>query len=157
MTEELLTLTSDIVAAHVSHNHVPSAELPALIRSTYEALQGLSRPAEIETPAPVPAVPIRASVKPDYLVCLEDGKKVTMLKRYLRTNFDMTPADYRAKWGLPKDYPMVTPNYAEKRRALAHSIGLGQKRTANASKSREAASEAPALNPRRKTLGIATA
>ena len=134
MTEELLALTGDIVTAHVSHNAVSTAELPALIRATFEALQKLGEPAEPQAPVQQPAVSIRASVKPDYLVCLEDGKKQTMLKRYLRTNFDMSPDDYRAKWGLPKDYPMVAPNYAEKRRTLAHSIGLGQRRAGKATK-----------------------
>ncbi len=129
MTEELLALTGDIVAAHVSHNNVATAELPTLIRATFEALQKLGEPAAPELPVQQPAVSIRASVKPDYLVCLEDGKKLTMLKRYLRTNFNMSPDDYRVKWGLPRDYPMVAPNYAEKRRTLAHSIGLGRKVT----------------------------
>ena len=128
MTEELLALTGDIVAAHVSHNVVDTAELPALIRATFEALQKLGEPATPEAPVQEPAVSIRASVKPDYLVCLEDGKKLTMLKRHLRTNFDMSPDDYRAKWGLPRDYPMTAPNYTEKRRTLAHSIGLGQRK-----------------------------
>ena len=127
MTEELLVLTSDIVSAHVSHNAVGTAELPALIRVTFEALQKLGESAAPAAPAQEPAVSIRTSVKPDYLVCLEDGKKLTMLKRYLRTNYDMSPDDYRAKWRLPREYPMVAPNYAEKRRALAHSIGLGRK------------------------------
>jgi predicted transcriptional regulator len=130
MTEELLAVTGDIVAAHVSHNAVSTAELPTLIRATFEALQKLGQPAAPEQPAQQPPVSIRASVKPDYLVCLEDGKKLTMLKRYLRANFDMSPDDYRAKWGLPRDYPMVAPNYAEKRRTLAHSIGLGQRKAA---------------------------
>lgn len=134
MTEELLALTGDIVAAHVSHNAVSTTELPDLIRVIFEALQKLGEPAERQAPVQQPAVSIRASVKPDYLVCLEDGKKLTMLKRYLRTNFDMSPDDYRAKWGLPKDYPMVAPNYAEKRRTLAHSIGLGQRKAGKAAK-----------------------
>ena len=84
-------------------------------------------PAAVAPEKVTPAVSIRSSIKPDYLVCLEDGKKLTMLKRYLSTNFNMTPDDYRAKWGLPKDYPMVAPNYAERRRALAHAVGLGRK------------------------------
>ncbi len=127
MTDELLVLTTDIVSAHVSHNNVSNADLPHLIRSTFDALRKLGTEPEPEAPVQEPAVSIRASVKPDYLVCLEDGKKLTMLKRYLRTNFGMSPQEYRAKWNLPADYPMVAPNYAEKRRTLAHSIGLGRK------------------------------
>jgi predicted transcriptional regulator len=156
MTEDLLALTRDIVTVHVSHNSVPSAELPALIRSTFEALQKLGQAAAPEVPAQQPAVSIRASVKPDYLVCLEDGKKLTMLKRYLRTNYDMSPDDYRAKWGLPRDYPMVAPNYAEKRRTLAQSIGLGRRK---AGKTAEAVAEpvVAVVKPGRKKLGIAAA
>lgn len=127
MNETLITLTSDIVAAHVSNNDVAVADLPTLITNVYSALAGLGEPVEVEEPKPQPAVAIRNSVKPDYIVCLEDGKKLKMLKRYLRTNFDMTPEDYRARWGLPADYPMVAPNYAEKRRDLAKKIGLGRK------------------------------
>lgn len=125
--ETLVTLTADIVSAHVSNNNITQAELPELIGSVFAALSGLEAPAE---PAPVrqkPAVSIRTSVKPDYIICLEDGKKLKMLKRYLRTNFDMSPDEYRRKWGLPSDYPMVAPDYSEKRRKLAHMIGLGRK------------------------------
>lgn len=123
----LIDLTSDIVAAHVSNNVVPVSELPELISSVFNALAGLGAPAEPEEAKPEPAVSIRSSVKPDYIVCLEDGKKLKMLKRYLRTNFDMTPDQYRARWGLPADYPMVAPNYAGHRRDLAKRIGLGRK------------------------------
>ena len=127
MSETLITLTSDIVAAHVSNNNVDVSEVPELITAVYGALAGLGgEEAEEETP-PEPAVSIRSSVKPDYIVCLEDGKKLKMLKRYLRTNYDMTPEEYRARWNLPADYPMVAPNYAEKRRELAKKIGLGRK------------------------------
>lgn len=125
--ETLVTLTADIVAAHVSNNSVAISDIPLVIRSVHEALSGLSSNAEPEREAQQPAVSVRASVKPDYIVCLEDGKKLTMLRRYLMTNFGMTPDEYRAKWNLPKDYPMVAPNYAEKRRALAKQIGLGTK------------------------------
>ena len=125
--ETLITLTSDIVAAHVSNNSVAVEEVPQLITSIYGALSGLGGPEEAEEERPEPAVSIRASVKPDYLVCLEDGKKLKMLKRYLRTNYDMSPEEYRARWDLPADYPMVAPNYAEKRRELAKKIGLGRK------------------------------
>lgn len=127
MKETLITLTSDIVAAHLSNNSVDVGEVPELITNVYGALAGLGQDAEPEEVRPEPAVSIRASVKPDYIVCLEDGKKLKMLKRYLRTNFDMTPEEYRARWDLPADYPMVAPNYAEKRRDLAKKIGLGRK------------------------------
>ena len=127
MKETLITLTSDIVAAHLSNNNVDVEAVPGLITNVYNALSGLGEEAEVEEERPEPAVSIRASVKPDYIVCLEDGKKLKMLKRYLRTNYDMTPEEYRARWGLPADYPMVAPNYAEKRRDLAKKIGLGRK------------------------------
>lgn len=125
MNETLITLTSDIVAAHVSNNDVAVTDVPALITNVYNALVNLGEKVEIEEPKP--AVAIRNSVKPDHIVCLEDGKELKMLKRYLRTNYNMTPEDYRARWGLPADYPMVAPNYAEKRRDLAKKIGLGRK------------------------------
>jgi len=127
MSEELLTLTADIVSSHLSNNSVAVADVPALIQSVYEALNKAGQPAQAETPKAEPAVSIRTSVKPDYIVCLEDGKKLKMLKRYLRTNYDMSPEDYRSKWGLPRDYPMVAPNYAEQRRGLAQKIGLGRR------------------------------
>ena len=127
MKEMLITLTSDIVAAHVSNNDVAVADVTALITNVYTALAGLGEPVEVEEPKPQPAVAIRNSIKPDYIVCLEDGKKLKMLKRYLRTNFNMSPEEYRARWGLAADYPMGAPNYAEKRRDLAQKIGLGRK------------------------------
>ena len=131
MSEDFLALTSDIVIAHLNHNRVEPAALPDLIRSTYAALTTLGQAAATPAPAaPVPAVPIRASVKPDHLVCLEDGRKLTMLKRYLRATYDMSPEDYRAKWGLPADYPMVAPSYSDRRRAIAADIGLGRTRAA---------------------------
>ena len=125
--ETLITLTSDIVAAHVSNNDVTVDSVPELITNVYSALSGLGDDGEADDTPPEPAVSIRASVKPDYIVCLEDGKKLKMLKRYLRTNYDMTPEEYRARWNLPADYPMVAPNYAAKRRDLAKKIGLGRK------------------------------
>lgn len=125
---ELLTLTADIVAAHVAHNRVTVGELTELIGKVHGALSGLGEVIEPVSADQKPAVSVRASIKPDHLVCLEDGKKLTMLKRYLRTNYDMTPQEYRAKWKLPADYPMVAPDYAEKRRTLAKAIGLGRKR-----------------------------
>lgn len=123
--ETLITLTSDIVAAHVSNNSVGVDELPRLIGNVYNALAGLGGEVKNEA-TPEPAVSIRASIKPDHIVCLEDGKKLKMLKRYLRTNYDMSPEEYRARWNLPADYPMVAPNYADKRRELAVKIGLGR-------------------------------
>lgn len=129
MNETLITLASDIVAAHVSNNSVSVDDLPALISSVYGALAGLGKTVVVEAVRPEPAVSIRASIKPDYIVCLEDGKKLKMLKRHLMTHYQMTPDDYRRRWGLPADYPMVAPNYAEKRRELAKKIGLGRKPT----------------------------
>ena len=127
---DLIGLTADIVSAHVSHNNVAAADVPTLIRAVHEALGKVGQPVVEVAPAPEPAVSIRASIKPDYLVCLEDGKKLKMLKRYLRTNYNMSPEEYRAKWGLPKDYPMVAPSYRETRSALAHQIGLGRNKPA---------------------------
>ena len=127
MSETLITLTSDIVAAHVSNNNVDVDVLPSLITNVFGALAGLGKEEEKEEPRPDPAVSMRASIKPDYIVCLEDGKKLKMLKRHLMTHYQMTPDDYRRRWGLPSDYPMVAPNYAEKRRELAKKIGLGRK------------------------------
>ncbi len=128
---DLIALTADIVAAQVSNNAVPSGELPELIASVHAALAKTGTVEVSEAARAEPAVSIRASIKPDYLVCLEDGKKLKMLKRYLRTNYDMSPEDYRAKWGLSRDYPMVAPAYAETRRGLAHAIGLGRKKVAS--------------------------
>jgi predicted transcriptional regulator len=124
--ETLIALTSDIVAAHVTNNKVEVADVPTLIQNVFGALKGLGASDPIEE-RPEPAVSIRASVKPDYLVCLEDGKRMKMLKRYLMTQYGMTPDQYRQRWNLPADYPMVAPEYAEKRRALAKDIGLGRK------------------------------
>jgi len=127
-SEMLITLTSDIVAAHVSNNSVAVSDLPQLIQNVHTALAGLSATPAAPEVKLEPAVSVRASVKPDYIVCLEDGKKLKMLKRHLMTHYNMTPEDYRAKWNLPADYPMVAPNYAEQRRSLAKKIGLGTKR-----------------------------
>ncbi|OBX20896.1 transcriptional regulator [Erythrobacter sp. QSSC1-22B] len=126
-SEMLITLTSDIVAAHVSNNSVSVDEVPTLISKIYGALVELGTKDEPVEERPEPAVSIRASVKPDYIVCLEDGKKFKMLKRHLMTRYNMTPDDYRARWNLPADYPMVAPNYAATRRDLAKKIGLGRK------------------------------
>ena len=124
----LLALTADIVAAHVSNNSVAVNDLPNLIQNVHAALSGISGASAAPEPKPEPKVSIRASIKPDYIVCLEDGKKLKMLKRHLMTYYNMTPDQYRQKWGLSADYPMVAPNYAEQRRTLAKSIGLGTKR-----------------------------
>ena len=126
--DTLLTLTADIVAAHVSNNSVAVNDLPTLIQNVHSALTGISSNSAAPEAKPEPKVSIRSSVKPEYIVCLEDGKKQKMLKRHLMTNHGMTPDEYRQKWGLAADYPMVAPNYAEQRRALAKSIGLGTKR-----------------------------
>jgi predicted transcriptional regulator len=126
--DSLLTLTADIVAAHVSNNSVAVNDLPSLIQNVHGALTGISGSASAPEPKPEPKVSIRSSVKPDFIVCLEDGKRLKMLKRHLMTHYNMTPDQYRQKWGLSADYPMVAPNYAEQRRALAKSIGLGTKR-----------------------------
>jgi predicted transcriptional regulator len=126
--DTLLTLTADIVAAHVSNNSVAVNDLPILIQNVHAALNGISGRSSAPEPKPEPKVPIRSSIKPDYIVCLEDGKRLKMLKRHLMTHYNLTPDQYRQKWGLSPDYPMVAPNYAEQRRALAKSIGLGTKR-----------------------------
>lgn len=128
MNETLITLTSDIVAAHVSNNSVGVDELPVLISNVYGALAGLGHAASEPEAAPLkPAVSLRASVKPDKIVCLDCGAELQMLKRHLMTHHNMTPEDYKARWNLPADYPLVAPNYADKRRDLAKKIGLGRK------------------------------
>ncbi len=126
--ETLITLTADIVSAHVSNNSVALGDVSSLIQNVHNALLGLGAKVEEAPVRPEPKVSVRSSVKPDYIVCLEDGKKLKMLKRHLMTHYQMTPDEYRAKWGLGSDYPMVAPNYAEQRRSLAKKIGLGTKR-----------------------------
>ncbi len=128
LQETLIALTADIVAAHVSNNSVAVSDLPVLIANVHGALTGLGTPVIEPEVKQEPAVSIRSSIKPDFIVCLEDGKKLKMLKRHLMTHYKMTPEQYRAKWNLPADYPMVAPNYAEQRRTLAKKIGLGTKR-----------------------------
>ena len=130
MTEEaeavdLLGLTTEIVAAHVSNNQVSVEELPVLISQVYRSLASIGNAPEPVAEKPQPAVSVKRSVHPDYIVCLEDGKKLKMLKRHLKTSYNMTPEDYRERWGLPPDYPMVAPNYALQRSRLAKEIGLG--------------------------------
>ncbi len=124
---ELLSLTAAIVSSHVSNNLVATGDLPTLIENVYAALTAAGAPNSAETASPVPAVSIKRSVTPDFIICLEDGKKLKLLKRHLRDAFGMTPDVYRAKWRLPADYPMVAPNYAAHRRSLALKIGLGRK------------------------------
>lgn len=126
--DTLLTLTADIVAAHVSNNSVAVNDLPNLIQNVHSALTGISGSASAVEEKQEPKVSIRSSIKPDAIACLECGSRQKMLKRHLMTNHQMTPVDYRQKWGLQSDYPMVAPNYAEQRRTLAKSIGLGTKR-----------------------------
>lgn len=122
-------LTAEIVCAYVGNNAVPASEIPALIKQVHAALSEASATASApDAPAPEPAVPVNRSITPDYLVCLEDGKKFKSLKRHLRTSYNMTPEEYREKWGLRPDYPMVAPNYAAERSKLAKKIGLGQGR-----------------------------
>jgi predicted transcriptional regulator len=128
LQETLITLTADIVAAHVSNNSVAVSDLPVLIANVHGALPGLGGAAPAPEVKQEPAVSVRSSIKPDFIVCLEDGKKLKMLKRHLMTHYQLTPEQYRAKWNLPADYPMVAPNYAEQRRTLAKKIGLGTKR-----------------------------
>ena len=127
MTETLITLTSDIVAAHVSNNSVAVDDVPTLISNVYAALIGLEGGGAAEEIRPDPAVSIRSSIKKDHIVCLDCGKKMKMLKRHLSTEHDMTPDEYRQRWDLAADYPMVAPDYADTRRDLAKKIGLGRK------------------------------
>ena len=124
---KLLELTSEIVSAHVSNNHVPASDLAETISTVFTKLSGLGVAEGAPAGALVPAVPIKKSVQDDYIICLEDGKHLKMLKRHLSTSFGLTPDEYRAKWGLPYDYPMVAPAYARKRQKLAKQIGLGRK------------------------------
>jgi predicted transcriptional regulator len=127
-SSQLVELSADIVSAYVSHNALSASDIPKLIASVHATLTGLGGIVEAETAVELrPAVSIKKSITPDYLICLEDGKKFKSLKRHLRTEFDMSPEEYRAKWGLPVDYPMVAPTYSEARSRLAKTIGLGRK------------------------------
>lgn len=126
--DDLLRMAVDVVAAYLSNNQVATTQIPEIIHSVFNSLTSLETDAiELPTDLPKPAAPIRKSVTPDYIICLEDGKKLKMLKRHLRTNYNMSPDDYRAKWNLPADYPMVAPNYAKQRSDFAKKIGLGKK------------------------------
>lgn len=138
--EDVLGLTTEIVSAYVSNNAMAAADIPSLIKSVYSTLSGLEKGEDAALADLTPAVPIKKSVTPEFIICLEDGKKLKMLKRYLRSQYGMTPEEYRARWGLPLDYPMVAPNYAAQRSKLAKQIGLG----------RVSAAAAPAPRGRRK-------
>src|SRR6201987_4747212 len=138
--EELLRMTADVVAAYVLNNTFTAAQLAPVINAVYNSLKSLEgQPAEAPPEPLKPAVPVRKSVTPDYLICLEDGKKLKMLKRHLRSTYNMTPDEYRTKWSLPADYPMVAPNYAEQRSAFAKQIGLGRGAGRQAAKRRSVA------------------
>ena len=127
--DELLRMTADVVSAYVSNNTLATGQLADVIQAVYNSLRGLEGQVAEPAPEPLkPAVPIRKSVTPEYLICLEDGKKLKMLKRHLRSTYNLTPDEYRTKWGLPPDYPMVAPNYAAARSQLAKQMGLGQQR-----------------------------
>lgn len=144
-SERLIELTADVVSAYVSNNPVPLAELPRLIADVHGALeQRITVPEPVSEPQK-PAVPIKKSVTPDFIVCLEDGKMFKSLKRHLTTHYGLSPDEYRTKWGLPADYPMVAPNYAASRSALAKSMGLGRKAKVD---------EIPAPAAKRKKLGL---
>lgn len=123
--EDLLVLTSEITSSYVSGNQLSVEEIPDFINLIYKTLSGIGAEEDAIADRPQPAVPIKKSVTPDYIICLEDGKQLKMLKRHLKTAYNMTPEDYRERWGLPADYPMVAPNYAEQRSKLAKNIGLG--------------------------------
>jgi predicted transcriptional regulator len=135
-----IDLAADIVAAYVSKNPVPQADLPGLIESVHLAISNTAQGAQETLKEELkPAVPIKKSITPDYLICLDDGKEFKSLKRHLRTKDNLTPDEYRARWKLPSDYPMVAPNYAQARSAMAKTIGLGQKRVATRKRSKKAA------------------
>ena len=126
--EELLAYTTEIVSAYLSNNSLSTGDIPGVIEQVYKTLANVNGDVSASVDRPQPAVPIKKSVTDDYIICLEDGKKLKMLKRHLKTAYGMSPEEYRERWGLPSDYPMVAPNYAEKRSALAKDIGLGKRR-----------------------------
>lgn len=134
---EALRLAGQVVAAFISHNAIASDKLPGLLQQMYDAVRLLAKGSVARAGDQIPAVPVMKSVTPDCIVCLEDGKRLKMLKRYLRTHYGLSPEDYRRKWGLPADYPMVAPNYAKKRSNLAKEIGLGAQRSGQGRKGRE--------------------
>jgi predicted transcriptional regulator len=153
--ENLITLTADIVAAHVSNNSMSPEQIPELIANVHQALAGLGKEQK-EDARPEPAVSIRSSIKKDHIVCLEDGKRMKMLKRHLMTDHGMTPDEYRGRWGLPSDYPMVAPDYAEKRRELAKKIGLGRIPDQKRGRKPAAKTQAKKAAAPRKTTGAAS-
>jgi predicted transcriptional regulator len=151
-------LAADIVSAYVANNSVAAVELPALINEVHSALRRVSVSAsEVAAEPPKPAIPIKKSITPDYIICLEDGKKFKSLKRHLRTQYDLTPEQYREKWGLAPDYPMVAPNYALARSQLAKEMGLGQQRKREAAAPAPVVPAAPAKRTRRKAAASASA
>lgn len=123
--EDILALTTEIVSAYFSNNTVSPSEIPGVIEQVFKTLSNVNTDSIVMADRPQPAVPIKKSINPDYIVCLEDGKKLKMLKRHLKTAYNMTPEQYRERWGLPSDYPMVAPSYAKQRSKLAKDIGLG--------------------------------
>jgi predicted transcriptional regulator len=134
---ELLRMTAEVTAAYVGNNSLPAAQIPEVIKTIYSSISALDGGAPVGASGLKPIVPIKKSIAPDYIICLEDGKKLKMLKRHLRTSYGMTPEEYRIKWGLPADYPMVAPNYAEQRSAFAKKIGLGRKPGARKAKAKK--------------------
>lgn len=144
-------LTTDIVSSYLANNSVPAEQIPALIHQLFDALVKVGT-GEQKPEALKPAVPIKKSVFPDYIICLEDGKKLKMLKRYLMSSYSMTPEEYRSRWGLPPDYPMVAPAYAEKRSALAREIGLGRKISAHTDNSEAKITRVPEVRRGRKKV-----
>ena len=141
---DLVELTAEIVSAYVGANVMPASEIPQVIETVYRSLKGLDGLAEVSDSEPrAPAVPVKRSITNEFIICLEDGKKFKSLRRHLRTRYNMTPEEYRAKWGLPHDYPMVAPNYAQARSDLAKRMGLGKKAPASV--------RAKAVKPRRET------
>ena len=153
--ETILTFAADIVSAHVSNNPVSAADLPGLIQAVYSSLADLGKPAPIIDAKREPAVSIRASVKPEAITCLECGQKLKMLKRHLSTDHNLTPAEYKARWGLNADYPLVAPDYSAKRKELAMKIGLGRKLGWRKAAAAPVAVAVKPKAPRRKKLGVA--
>ena len=147
-SSDVLGLTAQIVSAHVSNNPVMPDALPALIQDVYRTLAGVGKE-PVQPDKPQPAVPVRKSVFPDHIICLEDGKKLKMLKRHLKTAYNMTPDQYRTKWGLSREYPMVAPNYAEHRSSLARKIGLGRRAGTAAPPAAPAPAKVPAKRGRK--------
>lgn len=134
---DLLRMTAEVAAAYVGNNSLPASQLPEVIKTIYSSISALDGGAPLAASGAKPMVPIKKSIAPDYIICLEDGKKLKMLKRHLRTSYGMTPEEYRIKWGLPADYPMVAPNYAAQRSAFAKKIGLGRKPGARKGKTKK--------------------